>query len=122
MSIPQGPSDAGKYAERSGAHFDQCFCLGRDLHEVAGVEHQGVPDVQRRGLSEIDEQLRAFGAQESAVTVAPPFMIEDNAIHHPGGIDPMAAEQTYHAQHRSDRDGVATRRSKKMDCVPGLSL
>jgi hypothetical protein len=55
VPIPQRPGDAGKDREVSGADFDQCFGLGRYLHEVAAVKHKGVPGVQRRGLSEIDE-------------------------------------------------------------------
>jgi hypothetical protein len=122
VAIPQRPSDAGKCAKVSGADFDQCFGLGRHLHEVAGVEQEGVAVAQQRGLSEIDEQLRAFGAEESATTVAPPFVIEDHRIHHPGGIELMAAEQLYRAQHRSDWRGVATPPSQGKGSAPWLSL
>ena len=120
MPVPQRPSNAGKSGKVSGAHFEQCFGRGRYLHDVAGVEHQGVADAQGRGLSEIDEHLRAFGADESTTTVAPPFVIEDHRIHHLGGIELMAAEHLYHAQHRSVWRSVATRRSKGMGGAAGL--
>jgi len=102
--------------------FDQGFRFGRHLDEVAGVKHKGVPGAQRRGLGEIDEQLRAFGAEERAVAVVPPLVIEDHSIHDPGAIDLMAAQQRYHAQHRGDRPRGATRRSAGIGCDLGLSL
>jgi len=102
--------------------FDQGFGFGRHLDDVAGVKHKGVPGAQRRGLGEIDEQLRAFGAEERAVAAAAPFVIEDHSIHDPGGIDLMAAQQLYDAQHRRDRRRGATRRDAGIGCDLGLSL
>ena len=102
--------------------FDQGFGFDRHLDDVAAVKHKGVPGAQRRGLGEIDEQLRAFGAEERAVAAAAPFVIEDHSIHDPGGIDLMAAQQLYHAQHRRDRRRGATRRAAEIGCDLGLRL
>lgn len=107
VPIPQRPSDSGERGQFRGANLDQDFGLGRHLNDIAALEHEGVPIAQRRGLGEIDQQLRTFGAYQWALATASLFVIENHTIHDSGGIDLMTAQVLDHAQHRAPRNRVA---------------